>query len=173
MRGIIGIIAVIANLMLGLAAVPAGAADTVYVMRHLHKAAGDDPPLTAEGANLARLLAGQLGGVGIEAVFATKTRRATQTAEPLADSLKLPITTYEPRDVPGLVAAVQAVRGNVLVVGHSNTVPDIVAALGGTRPEPISETEYGTIYVIKAGSPEVRRMHVPPAPIPAAPERGR
>lgn len=167
------IIAAVACIMLGFAAVPATAADTVYVMRHLQKAAGEDPPLTEEGTNLARLLAGQLGGAGIEAVLATKTRRATQTAEPLASALKLPVTPYDPRDVPALVAAVAAVRGNVLVVGHSNTVPDIVAALGGARPEPIPETEYGTIYIVRPGSPEVRRMHVPPPPIPAAPERGR
>jgi broad specificity phosphatase PhoE len=167
------IIAAVACIMLGFATVPAAAADTVYVMRHLHKAAGDDPPLTEEGASLARLVAGQLGGLGIKAVFATATRRAAQTAVPLAQSLRIPVTTYEPRDVAGLVATVQAIRGNVLVVGHSNTVPDIVAALGGTRPEPISDTEYGTIYIVKAGSPDVRRMHVPPPPIPAAPERGR
>ena len=167
------IIAAIASIMLGFATVPAAAADTVYVMRHLHKAAGEDPPLTEEGANLARLLAGQLGGSGIAAVFATKTRRATQTAEPLASFLKLPVTPYDPRDMPSLIAAVAAVRGNVLVVGHSNTVPDIVAALGGIRPEPISDTEYGTIYIVRAGSPDVRRIHVPPPPILAAPERGR
>lgn len=167
------ITAALAFIMLGIAAVPAVAAETIYVMRHLHKAAGDDPPLTEEGASLARLLVGQLGGSGIKAVFATATRRATQTAEPLAQSLRIPVTTYDPRDVPRLVTAVQAVRGNVLVVGHSNTVPDLVAAFGGTKPEPIADTEYGTIYIVKAGSPDVRRMHVPPPPTPAAPERGR
>jgi broad specificity phosphatase PhoE len=167
------ITAALAFIILGIGAVPAAAADVIYVMRHLHKAAGDDPPLTEEGASFARLLAGQLGGSGIKAVFATATRRAAQTAEPLAQALRIPVTTYDPRDVPRLVAAVQAVRGNVLVVGHSNTVPDLVAAFGGAKPAPIADTEYGTIYIVEAGSPDVGRMHVPPPPIPAAPERGR
>ncbi len=147
----------------------------VYVMRHLQKAAGDDPALTQEGANLAELLAGQLGDAGIKAVFATSTRRATQTGEPLARSLGIGVTPYDPRDVPRLVAAVRAVPGNVLVVGHSNTVPELVAAFGGAKPAPLTEQDYGAIYQITAGSSEVRLLQVPPAPAPAltGPERGR
>lgn len=147
----------------------------VYVMRHLQKAAGDDPALTKEGALLARLLAGQLGNFGIKAVFATPTRRANQTGEPLARFVGVPVTPYNPRDVPGLVAAVKQVRGNVLVVGHSNTVPDLVAAFGGTKPGPLSDTDYGTIYQVTLGSPDVRLFYVPEPPIPAssATERGR
>jgi phosphohistidine phosphatase SixA len=146
----------------------------VYVMRHLQKAPGDDPALTKEGALLADLLAGQLGNFGIKAVFATPTRRATQTGEPLARFLRIPVTPYDPRDVPALVAAVKAVPGDVLVVGHSNTVPDLVAALGGTRPAPIGESQYGTIYQVTDGSPDVRLLSVPMPPVPASPatERG-
>ena len=158
-------------------ALAADRAQTVYVVRHLQKAAGEDPPLTEEGTTLAELVAGMFGGqsFGIKAVFATGTRRAVQTAEPLARFVGVPVTTYDPRDVPGLVAAVKAVPGNVLVVGHSNTVPELVAAFGGTRPAPIPETDYGTIYEVTAGSATVREFFVPPPPIPAvpAPERGR
>ena len=159
-------------MLLGAAAVPALAADTVYVMRHLQKAAGEDPPLTPEGATNAGLVAGQLGKSGITAVFATKTRRAMQTGEPLARLLNVPVTNYDPRNVPALVAQVNAIGGNVLVVGHNNTVPDLVAAFGGTKPGPLTESDYGTIYVIKAGSPTVTTLSVPPLPS-AAPERGR
>lgn len=153
------------------------AADTVYVMRHLQKAAGDDPPLTEQGAILADMVAGMFGGqeFGIKAVFATKTRRAQQTGEPLAKLVGVPVTPYDPRDVPALVAAVKAVPGNVLIVGHSNTVPDLVAAFGGTRPPPLSESDYGTIYQVTVGSPNVREFFVPPPPKPlsAGQERGR
>ena len=160
-------------ILLGVAAVPAKAADSVYVMRHLQKATGDDPPLTAEGASNAKLVAGQLGNTGIKGVFATATRRAAQTGEPLARAQGLTVTTYDPRNVPALVEQVKAISGNVLVVGHSNTVPDLVAAFGGTKPAPLTEADYGTIYVVKSGSTAVTTMQVAPVPVAAAPERGR
>ena len=167
------IITVFMVILLGVTAVPATAADTVYVMRHLQKATGDDPPLTAEGASNAKLVAGQLGNAGIQGVFATATRRAAQTGEPLARAQGLTVTTYDPRNVPALVEQVKVISGNVLVVGHSNTVPDLVAAFGGTKPAPLTEADYGTIYVVKAGSSAVTTIQVPPVPVTAAPERGR
>ena len=155
----------------------AQAADTVYVMRHLQKAVGDDPPLTEEGAILAEMVAGMFGGkdFGIKAVFATRTRRAQQTGEPLAKFVAVPVTSYDPRDVPALVDAVKAVPGNVLIVGHSNTVPDLVAAFGGKRPAPLTESDYGTIYQVTLANGLVREFFVPPPPRTLAPstERGR
>jgi len=169
------IITAFLSVLLMLGAVPASAADTVYVMRHLQKAPGDDPPLTEEGRLLADMVAAMLGfdDFGIKAVFATKTRRAMQTAEPLARFVKVRVTPYDPRNVPALVAAVKAVPGNVLIVGHSNTVPDLVAAFGGIKPAPIAETEYGTIYQVTLATGRVREFFVPPPPRLAAPERGR
>jgi broad specificity phosphatase PhoE len=154
--------------VLSLAALPAAAADTVYVMRHLQKAAGEDPPLTDEGAMNAKTVARLLGSYGVKAVFATKTRRAIQTGEPLAQAIGLPVIAYDPRNVPALVEQVRAIKGNVLVVGHSNTVPDLVAAFDGAKPAPLTEADYGTIYVVKSGSSAVTTLAVP-----AAPERGR
>jgi hypothetical protein len=55
------------------------------------------------------------------------------------------------------------VKGAALVVGHSNTVPDLVAAFGGSRPAPLTEQDYGTIYVVRAGSSEVEEMKLGPA----------
>ena len=100
-------------------------------------------------------------------------RRATQTAEPLAKLLSIHVTHYDPRDVPALVAAAKAVPGNVLIVGHSNTVPDLVAAFGGAKPKPLTETDYGTIYQVTLLTGQVREFFVPPPPRVAAPERGR
>jgi phosphohistidine phosphatase SixA len=145
----------------------AGSGRHIYVMRHLHKDTGEDPPLSQEGASLARLLAGHFASFGIEAVFATPTRRAIQTGEPLARLLGLPVTVYDPGDIAALACAIEAAPGNILVVGHSNTVPDLVAAFGGAKPEPLSEDDYGTIYQVTIGSPAVRLFHVPPVPIPA------
>ena len=167
-------IAALTFVLMSALSVPAMAADTVYVMRHLQKATGDDPALTDEGAMLADEVAGLLGGFGVKTVFATKTKRAIQTGKPLADFAKVPVTIYDPRDVPALVTAVRAVKGNVLVVGHSNTVPDLVAAFGGAKPAPLSESDYGAIYQVRPGTTEVRTFYVPiPPRTLAAPERGR
>jgi broad specificity phosphatase PhoE len=148
----------------------------VYIMRHLQKAdASKDPPLSQEGIVNSERVAELLEKRGIKAVFATDTSRAEQTGAPLARRIGVPVTNYDPRNVPVLVAAVRAVAGNVLIVGHSNTVPDLVAAFAGAKPAPLTEQNYGTIYQVTSGSSEVRLLHVPPAPAPAltGPERGR
>ena len=144
---------------------PAAAAEPVYVIRHLPKAAeGADPPLTAEGHRQADALAALLAGSGIKALFATPTRRAVETAEPLAKRLGLKVTMYDPRDPAALVAAATAIAGPVLVVGHSNTVPDLVARFGGAPAPVIGENDYGTIFVVDAASKSVRQLKVAPAP---------
>jgi broad specificity phosphatase PhoE len=142
-------------------AVPSVAAESVYVIRHLQKAAGDDPPLTPEGAAGASKLADILADRGIGAVFATPTRRAIQTATPLAVRLGLPVTRYDPADNAALLEATRAIPGNVLIVGHSNTVPDLVAKFGGERPAPMTEQDYGTIYVVHSGTKEVQEIVLP------------
>jgi broad specificity phosphatase PhoE len=133
---------------LALVATPALAAELVYIVRHLEKAAGQDPALTPHGAARAEQLADQLENKGIKAVFATATQRARQTAAPLATRLGVPVTSYKPDAVEALVKAVAVAGGPVLIVGHSNTVPELVAAFGGARPAPIGEESYGTVFVV-------------------------
>jgi phosphohistidine phosphatase SixA len=146
----------------------------VYIMRHLQKAdASRDPVLSQEGAVNANSVAELLAARGIKAVFATKTRRAELSAAPLAARLGISVTHYDPSDVPALIAAVRAITGNVLIVGHSNTVPDLVAAFGGAKPAPLTEQDYGIIYQVTPGSSEVRQFQVPAAGALTGPERGR
>lgn len=161
MFGKTGVRILAAAIIAAFAALPAAAADAVYVIRHLQKAPGDDPPLTAEGAAGAISLANMLSGLGIGAVFATPTRRAIQTATPLAVQLGLPVMRYDPADSAALLEAAKAIPGNILVVGHSNTVPDLVAQFGGERPAHMTEEDYGTIYVVSTGTKEVREILMP------------
>jgi broad specificity phosphatase PhoE len=149
------VIALFAALM---TAQPALAADTIYVMRHLQKEEGADPPLTKEGAAGAERLAALLAKDGITAVFASPALRAQQTAAPLARRLGLRVITYDPRDPQALAAKVASIKGAVLVVGHSNTVPDLVAHFGGERPAPLTEQDFGTVFVVKAGSRRIRQF---------------
>jgi broad specificity phosphatase PhoE len=134
------------------------AAAPVYVIRHLERAPGDDPPLTERGAARAEQLADVLAGANIRGVFATATKRAQETGAPLAKRLGLAVTTYNPRDVDGLVAAVKAAGGPVLVVGHSNTVAELVARFGGDKPAALGEQDYGTLFVVHDGTGLVNRF---------------
>ena len=120
-----------------------------YVMRHLQKAGGADPALSAEGAaNTQRLTAWFNNRAKPAAIYVSSTRRARETAAPLAAALGVTPQEYNPADTPALLARIRAEAGSVLVVGHSNTVPDIVAGLGGVRPAPLAETTYGSIWAV-------------------------
>lgn len=133
-----------------------------YVMRHLQKAQGPDPALSTEGAANARKLASRFDDDRPTAIYVSTTKRAAETAGPLAAKLGITVKTYDPGDTPGLVARVRSEPGTVLVVGHSNTVPDIVAALGGVRPGDMAETEFGDIFRVRRdGSVERLRLETP------------
>src|SRR5439155_10039755 len=107
---------------------------TVFVVRHAEKAAGDDPPLTDTGARRAQALYRLLASSHLDTVYASPARRALQTAQPTADGFGLTVQRYA--DVPALLAQLQAFEGgrHVLVVGHSNTVPQILQGLGVADP---------------------------------------
>lgn len=125
------------------------AAPAYYVMRHLEKGGGPDPALSATGAaNAQRLAAWFKGRAKPRAIYVSTTRRARETAAPLALRLGLTPKEYNPADTPALVARVRAEPGPVLVVGHSNTVPDIIEALGGARPAPLADTDYGIVWMV-------------------------
>ncbi|HYI65018.1 MAG TPA: phosphoglycerate mutase family protein [Allosphingosinicella sp.] len=126
---------------------PAPQPPATYVMRHLNTPAGErDPDLTAEGRRAATILASWFGEARPRAIFVSHFKRSGQTAAPLAARLGLTPIVYDPADTPGLIARVRATPGPVLIVGHSNTVPDIVEHLGGTRPAPLVHEDFGDIW---------------------------
>lgn len=131
---------------------------TIFVMRHLNTPAGaSDPDLLPEGQRRAALLAHWFRqGERPVAIYVTDYRRTRQSAAPLAAALHLTPIVYNPADTPALIARVRAEHGNVLVIGHSNTVPDIVAALGGARPQPLGHDDFGDIWRVAADGATVR-----------------
>ncbi|HEX8467939.1 MAG TPA: phosphoglycerate mutase family protein [Allosphingosinicella sp.] len=133
-----------------------------YVVRHLQKAEGQDPALSAEGARNAERLATWFNKDRPAAIYVSTTRRARDTAAPLAARLGIAVKDYDPRDTPGLLARVKAEAGTVLIVGHSNTVPEIVARLGGSRPADLAETDYGDIFRVRRdGTVKRLRLETP------------
>lgn len=134
-----------------------------YVMRHLQKAEGPDPALSEVGAGSAERLASWFERDRPAAIYVSTTRRARETAAPLAARLGLTVREYDPSDTPALVARARAETGTVLIVGHSNTVPEIVAQLGGARPADLAESDFGDIFrVLRDGSVERLRLESPP-----------
>lgn len=136
------------------------APDIIYVTRHAEKVAGaeknagpdkmsasdKDPDLSAQGQARARHLAAILRTTGIGQIYSTATKRARQTAQPLATDLGLEMQTYDPAQPAKLVEKVKGASGTVLLVGHSNTVPELVKLLGGKPGPDIGEFEYDRLY---------------------------
>jgi hypothetical protein len=74
--------------------------------------------------------------------------------------MRVKLRRYDPADTEGLVARVLAERGPVLIVGHSNTVPEIVARLGGERPAPLAETDYDDVWHLWGAPLRTERLRV-------------
>jgi broad specificity phosphatase PhoE len=129
---------------------------TFVVVRHAEKAddGSRDPPLSAAGQARAQALAQRLAHSGVVAVYATPFRRTQQTAQVVATSAGLPVTTYAADTAASQFAETLRARhphGTVLVVGHSNTVADIVASLCSCRIAALDEHAYDGIYTIRIG----------------------
>ncbi|MBL8617616.1 MAG: histidine phosphatase family protein [Deltaproteobacteria bacterium] len=130
----------------------APAAGVVYIVRHAEKAAdpdkAGDPPLRPEGEARAQALARALGGVGLVGVWCSAFTRTRATAAPTAQHAGLTVGEHDPHDAAGLRALVHAAKGPCLVVGHSNTVGKLVAALGGPTLPDLAEGEYDALDVV-------------------------
>lgn len=126
---------------------------TVFLVRHAEKAkgGGDDPALSREGRHRSQVLATLLGEVGPTHLLSTEYRRTRDTLLPLAARAGLEVEVIPARDGEALMARLRALPpGAVAVVaGHSNTVPAIVRALGGTFPEEtLEESDYGLLVQV-------------------------
>ncbi len=122
----------------------------VYLVRHAERAEDGttDPPISEAGRERASALADILRDAGVTHMHTTDLRRTRQTGAPLAERLGLAFQVYDPKDLPGLAARLRATPGRHLVLGHSNTTPALVAALGGAPGGPIAELEYDRLYVL-------------------------
>ena len=133
------------------------AAATFVIVRHAEKSTDDsqDPSLSETGKARAQDLARLLADASLTAAYATGFRRTQQTAQPAADAHGVKITLYD-ATLPAttLAARLRAAhaQGTVLVVGHSNTVPDIVSALSGQPVDAIPDDEYDLVYRVRVGS---------------------
>ena len=136
-----------------LAASPALAKDPpIYVTRHYDTPAGErDPDLIPQGKARAQALAKWFKGKKLKAIYVSDFKRTRQTAAPLAAERGIVPEVYDPRDTPAIVARARAAKVPVLIVGHSNTVPDIVQQLGGERPADLQHEDFGDVWTVRGG----------------------
>jgi len=122
-----------------------------YLVRHAEKTKDkNDPALTQAGAKRAQDLTTLLKGVPLTKIYSSDYRRTRDTAAPVAAAKSLEVVIYNPRDLEGLSKKLLAETGHILVVGHSNTTPDLSQLLGGEAGKPIVEaTEYDRLYTLK------------------------
>ncbi len=125
----------------------------IYLVRHGEKMSENgDPDLSPKGRARAEHVGILLHRVGITSIFHTPTKRTLQTAEPLAQKTGLTVQVYDPRNPKALVEKVKALTGAVLVVGHSNTLPELVRLFGGAPGADIGDNEYDRLYQLTPGA---------------------
>ncbi len=125
-------------------------ATTILLVRHAERAAGSDPPLTPAGHQRAGDLAHALQSAGIDAISVTDRLRTQQTADSVEAQLGLSNIVLAETAIAELVSQISNnYRGKtVLVVGHSHTLPDIIAGLGVSPPPSISANEFDNLFLI-------------------------
>lgn len=130
---------------------------TYYIVRHAEKqAAGPnmmsgDVALTVPGQQRADDLLEVLKSKKIGYVFSTQTVRTISTATPAADHFGVEIQIYGPRPDSAFIAKLKLLKKNTLVVGHSNTVDDIINLLCGAKEiaGDLEDNEYDNLFVVK------------------------
>jgi phosphohistidine phosphatase SixA len=133
---------------------------TILLVRHADidlPPATADPSLNEAGRQRAAALAHVAGSAGVTTVFTSPLTRTKETVAPVAEAVGV-----EPREMPPAnVVAQQARAGElgdvVLIAGHSNTVPEVIAALGAPPPV-IGETEFDNFFVVTVADPDVASL---------------
>lgn len=124
---------------------------TLYLVRHAEKELeGDDPALSPAGEARAEDLARTLRDVKFDGIYSTDTRRTRDTAAPLVAQTGLSLQFYNGRELTEFAQQLSELNGHYLIVGHSNTTPQLVEALGGEGGDPIVEAdEFDRLYEVK------------------------
>ncbi|MFT3843883.1 MAG: phosphoglycerate mutase family protein [Lacibacter sp.] len=132
--------------------------NTIYIVRHAEKAAASgnmmssDVPLSEAGQQRATALKNVLAAKNVRYIFSTQTIRTTSTAKPLGELMSVPVQLYSPKDtVDRFVARVKSVKkGNLLIVGHSNTVDDLVnKMMKQNLLTDLPDAEYDNLFIIQ------------------------
>jgi len=127
-----------------------------YIVRHAEKATTEinmssDVPLTEKGEERAEALKDILKNKKIAYIFSTNTIRTKSTAQPTADYFHLATEIYGPRPDSAFICLLRSKKKNTLIIGHSNTVDEVVNKLCGEAklPGDLPESEYDNLFIVK------------------------
>lgn len=125
---------------------------TIILVRHAEKAKSNDnnPNLSEIGQQRAKKLAKTLKNASINTIYATEFARTQETAKPLSEIINIPIKIIEANSTDKLVNEIQDKHKgeNILVVGHSNTLPSIIEKLGNIKIQDLEENEYDNLFIL-------------------------
>ncbi len=131
---------------------------TIFIVRHAEKDLSDpkntDPGLSLEGVERAEDLVRELKRQKLSVVFSTRYKRTIQTASATAKRKGVHLEYYDPRNAKTIADLVNQKYKNqkVLIVGHSNTVLELLEAFGARRPIPsLTEADYDLLFIIRVG----------------------
>jgi len=152
------------------AVVQAADIQQLYLVRHAEKAdTSKDPALSACGQAQAAALATLLQGVPLPVLYHSGYQRTKQTAAAsLQDGRRL--QQYDAKELPALAKVLQSTGENVLVVGHSNTTPQLATLLSKLAAPELGEQDYGRVYQLSR-SGELWSLQILQLPQPAACQR--
>jgi broad specificity phosphatase PhoE len=153
----------IAALALIAATRPLSAQEAIYIVRHAERAdQSADAALSTKGAARSDRLRDLLRDAGITHIFTTELRRTIDTATPLASALHLRPARVPADDTPALVTRLRALGAHdrALVVGHSNTVPAVLSALGVDAAITLGDSDYDNLFIVvlNAARPVLLRL---------------
>ena len=139
---------------------------TVILVRHAEKIIDpNNPDVDLSDAGYARAgeIAREFGDAGINAIYATQYKRTQETVKLLSDKIGVPVTIINSKSTGDLLAQIRAQHSGqtIFIAGHNNTVPEIIAALGGPQYPIIPETEYDNLFIVtvyRTGKAKVVKM---------------
>lgn len=123
---------------------------TIYFIRHAEKAdKSSDPVLSEAGTQRANHWNDVFSAVNFDAVYSTNYNRTQQTAAPTAKKNKVIVKLYDPKTIDIEKIKKEHLGQTILIVGHSNTTPDLVNKLIRQNVyETIEETTFGNLYIV-------------------------
>nr|WP_227551309.1 histidine phosphatase family protein [Kangiella sp. HZ709] len=133
-----------------------------YLIRHAEKQKDGtrDPKLTQEGEARAERLVEILKGKKIDKIYSTNYQRTLSTAEPLSKAKKIPIEIYDPSKLSEFSDKLKSETGIFIILGHSNTTPQLTSLLSDKKVEPMDESQYSHFYqvILKGESSLVKKL---------------
>jgi phosphohistidine phosphatase SixA len=123
---------------------------SLYLVRHAEKKMeSKNPPLTQCGKKRAQQLATLLSTANIESIYSTSYQRTMSTAAPLSSKQSIPIKNYNPKQLEQFFLHLKQRKENALIVGHSNTTPQLTQLLSGQEVVGLGEKDYQTLYQVQ------------------------